>query len=527
MNTIRSKARPFFRALASSPASRRGLAIALVATGVVSLAGAAPVGARSQAATSAAVDPGAITVWPSSTVPSSVDGQDTSAVEVGMKFKVDVNGTITALRFYKASTNTGTHTAKVWSAGGTLLGSATFTNETSSGWQQATFASPVSVTAGAVYVASYYAPKGHYSATNNFFASQGADNGSLHALASGVSGANGVYRYGTSGFPTSSYQSSNYWVDVAFNAATTPTTVAPTTTTVAPTTTTVAPTTTTVAPTTTIVKPTTTTIAPTTTTTVAPPPAAWPGPSNTGIPAGTVLTPVNGSITISTAGAVLSDKDITGCVNVNANNVTISRIKVHGCAQEPMVNVGYGRSGILIQDSELDGQNLNGVGSAVGYEGYTIRRSNVHNVGKGLHMTANVTIEDNWIHDLYEMADSHNDDIVTNGGSNFVVRHNTLQNTHTQTATVALYGDFAPVVNALIENNLLVGGGYTVYGGSVAGKPYSAGANNIRFVNNVFSKQYWPKGGYWGPASAFDASAPGNAWSGNVWADTGQPVASS
>ena len=75
-------------------------------------------------------------------------------------------------------------------------------------------------------------------------------------------------------------------------------------------------------------------------------------------------------------------------------------------------------------------------------------------------------------------------------------------------------------------NNLLVGGGFTVYGGSVAGKPYSPGANNIRFLNNTFSKQYWPKGGYWGHASAFDASKPGNLWSGNVWADTGQTVAS-
>ena len=31
---------------------------------------------------------------------------------------------------------------------------------------------------------------------------------------SGTDGANGVYRYGSSGFPSSSYASSNYWVDV-------------------------------------------------------------------------------------------------------------------------------------------------------------------------------------------------------------------------------------------------------------------------------------------------------------------------
>jgi Domain of unknown function (DUF4082) len=45
------------------------------------------------------------------------------------------------------------------------------------------------------------------------------DNGPLHALKAGVSGGNGVYRYGASVvFPNSSYNSSNYWVDVVFVA---------------------------------------------------------------------------------------------------------------------------------------------------------------------------------------------------------------------------------------------------------------------------------------------------------------------
>jgi hypothetical protein len=94
----------------------------------------------------------------------------------------------------------------------------TFTNETASGWQTATFATPVAVTANATYVVSYLAPNGHYAGDNNFFASAGVSNPPLQALANGVDGANGVYRYGaTSAFPTSSYQSSNYWVDVVFS----------------------------------------------------------------------------------------------------------------------------------------------------------------------------------------------------------------------------------------------------------------------------------------------------------------------
>ncbi|MGZ4602975.1 MAG: DUF4082 domain-containing protein, partial [Kineosporiaceae bacterium] len=105
----------------------------------------------------------------------------------------------------------------LWSASGTKLASATFTGETASGWQQVLFATPVSITAGTVYVASYFAPVGHYAGDSGFFAAAGVDNVPLHALRDGVSGGDGVYRYGTSsGFPSSTYNSTNYWVDVVF-----------------------------------------------------------------------------------------------------------------------------------------------------------------------------------------------------------------------------------------------------------------------------------------------------------------------
>jgi Domain of unknown function (DUF4082) len=100
---------------------------------------------------------------------------------------------------------------------GTKLATVTFGNETASGWQQALFSSPVAVTADTVYVASYLAPAGHYAADNNYFASAGVDNAPLHALQDGISGGDGVYAYGsTSTFPTNTFQSSNYWVDVVF-----------------------------------------------------------------------------------------------------------------------------------------------------------------------------------------------------------------------------------------------------------------------------------------------------------------------
>jgi hypothetical protein len=153
-----------------------------------------------------------------SDTPATVTANDPNSVELGVKFQASTNGTITGIRFYKGPQNTGTHVADLWSATGTLLATATFTNETASGWQQVNLANPVVVTAGTTYVVSYHT-SGYYSATSNYFATAHT-NGSLTALASGTSGGDGVYAYGTGSiFPTNSFNASNYWVDVVFNGA--------------------------------------------------------------------------------------------------------------------------------------------------------------------------------------------------------------------------------------------------------------------------------------------------------------------
>ncbi len=156
-------------------------------------------------------------IWSSTTVPAVADSGDAGAVELGTKFRADQDGYITAVRFYKSANNTGTHVGSVWTSTGTRLASATFTNETSVGWQQVSFTTPVPVTANTTYIVSYYAPSGHYAYGNGFFATTGVDNAPLHALGNGVDGGNGVYAYGAaSAFPNSTYGASNYWVDVVY-----------------------------------------------------------------------------------------------------------------------------------------------------------------------------------------------------------------------------------------------------------------------------------------------------------------------
>jgi hypothetical protein len=167
-------------------------------------------------------------LWGSNVTPPNPDSGDGAAIEVGLKFTSDVYGTVNGIRFYKASANTGTHIGNLWTSGGQLLASATFSSETASGWQQVNFSQPVLISPNTTYIASYYAPNGHYAESEQYFdppLEGGAtlDSAPLHAVHDNVSVHNGLYLYSKSStFPTQTYNGENYWVDVSFTPATAP-----------------------------------------------------------------------------------------------------------------------------------------------------------------------------------------------------------------------------------------------------------------------------------------------------------------
>ena len=129
--------------------------------------------------------------------------------ELGMRFSSDVNGSVIAIRFYKASQNTGPHTGSIWSADGQQRWTATFTSEGANGWQQANFSSPVPIVAKQTYVVSY-------NTTGDFF----YNDGNLDVSAPPLHASSGVYANTPGTFPSSTYPR-NYWVDVVFTANTT------------------------------------------------------------------------------------------------------------------------------------------------------------------------------------------------------------------------------------------------------------------------------------------------------------------
>ncbi len=156
-----------------------------------------------------------VSIWPSTSYPSYYLTASGS-LELGVKFRSDAAGKITGIRFYKISANTGIHTGSLWTSGGQLLGTGTFSNETASGWQTLTFASPVAISANTTYIASYHTNSG-VAAVGFELQNSGVNNPPLHALQTGVDGYDGVYIFGAGGvFPSQGTSGYNFWVDVVF-----------------------------------------------------------------------------------------------------------------------------------------------------------------------------------------------------------------------------------------------------------------------------------------------------------------------
>jgi hypothetical protein len=174
------------------------------------------------------------TLWPEAAVPRAPQSGDLAEQELGVRFTPEVAGFVEGIRFYKHPSNGGAHSGTLWTDTGAKLSAATFTNESSCGWQEVRFATPVPVSASAVYVASYHTTTGHAFQSDYFRDPDPNVVGSswrppLRALGDGEGGAgNGVKRLGPPGFPSQSGEGANYWVDVIFRSAARPVNKGPT-----------------------------------------------------------------------------------------------------------------------------------------------------------------------------------------------------------------------------------------------------------------------------------------------------------
>jgi hypothetical protein len=287
---------------------------------------------------------------------------------------------------------------------------------------------------------------------------------------------------------------------------------APTTAPPATTTTTVAPTTTTTAkPTTTTTVAPTTTAKPTTTTLVA---VQWPDATTTGVPAGTALK-ASGSVTVTKAGTVLDGLDITGCVSVQASDVTIRRSRIRGGSCFSVIDIqswtGNLPKRLLVEDVEVDGQGK--ADNCIAFSDYTARRVDAHGCADGGKIGDNTTWDASYIHALAVTSSCHCDGLQsTDGGPTTITGTNI--DVPGAGAAIMLGDEFGRLGAIVIRNSRLNGGNFELYGG--ANQSTGTHPSSMSVTGSVF-----------GPSRTYGTHAyvwSGTTWSGNTDEKTGLPV---
>jgi len=219
--------------------------------------------------------------------------------------------------------------------------------------------------------------------------------------------------------------------------------------------------------------------------------ADFPNATNTGVTAGVTLTPYNGNLVINTPGAVIEGLDIHGLVTINASNVTLINCKITSTAFA-IVRIGSGTSGVTVENCEINGVGTNNDGDIGIYNlghGATFLNNNIYNVENGIVPASGDLIQDNYIHDLHASGAPHYDGIQIDGGqSNVTIRHNTVINDNGQTSAVMIDNYFGPISNIVVDDNVLAGGGYTIY---VDGQFNKNSITGVAITNNHMGKGAW------------------------------------
>lgn len=235
----------------------------------------------------------------------------------------------------------------------------------------------------------------------------------------------------------------------------------------------------------------------------------YPDETNTGVPAGTTLTP-SGSLTVSTDNTVVDSLDITGQIIIQANNVTIRNTRITSGDYYPIDYPEGSYTGLLVEDSEIIGTSSD-VTAGISASDYTARRVYVTGTADGFKANTNVLIEDCYVHELAIGPSTHNDGTQATGGSNVTIHHNTykLGDQSGISSCLQIGNEWGTNSNWLIEDNLFDGGGWSINASSdPAENP------NFQIVNNRFTR----RAGY-GPGSV-----GGAVWSGNIYDDDGTAI---
>jgi hypothetical protein len=167
-----------------------------------------------------------VTLFGTDTPKTPVD-PDTNSVTLGVQFYSTQAGTIKGVRFYRGAKSSSGYSVGIFddTSGARLAFKSVSTEPCRSVpcWEELDFSTPLTITANKTYIATYFVKGGHYADDQQGLANQ-VTSGPLIALANGAAPlGNGVYIYGSSLLrPNSTWQASNYWVDISFTPSAPP-----------------------------------------------------------------------------------------------------------------------------------------------------------------------------------------------------------------------------------------------------------------------------------------------------------------
>jgi hypothetical protein len=210
---------------------------------------------------------------------------------------------------------------------------------------------------------------------------------------------------------------------------------------------------------------------------------------------------------------VYTNLDIRGCISIQANNVTIKNSRITGGCDPVVAIRPYDRE---VTGTVLDHVDIRSTGlgaNAIAFRSFTMKFTHVATDGDCGRVDGNVNVTDSFCeilpgHHWTSTSDPHFDGWQSEPGpSNIHFNHNTVINPYGQTSAIALWTD-GP--NLSITNNLLIGGGWTLYCGAYHDVP----PGRITITGNRFVP------GQYGLA----AHCEGATWSGNVDDRTGRTI---
>jgi hypothetical protein len=287
----------------------------------------------------------------------------------------------------------------------------------------------------------------------------------------------------------------------------------------------------------------------------------FPGPTNTGVPAGTTLTAYTGSCTITAANLTLTAKTIN-CAQliIAAANVTIQNSQVNGYPwiDDPTPNYSF-----HVIDSNITNLDpFNNSPQGLGKSHFTVLRANISGGVKGVWCEYDCSVTDTYIHGTAQQVANcsygncavHESSIRqgsgtpgsgVNGGVE-TLTHNSIicdaitvaandpfvpGDTAGCSADISGYGDFDYIQYNNFSRNLIMppGDGVCAYGGASSGRPFMAANHNV-WTDNIFQRGNKPSQhglfvcGYYGVIADFDASITGNIWTNNRFDDGTTPA---